>query len=161
MAVRPGRHPSKRIPLTNYLRMPTLAAGLLLVMFLPGIIKQGAPTYHAATGLTQAPYLSRWLLLTATFYLTSAIWYAVKILFAQRRSADGAATSARRPHRRPSNLPTHTPPGLHRRLASPRQSSVTKKPPRSTLATTRPSGRSRVSGHRADEGIVDQGGARK
>lgn len=88
------RSPSRRIPLTNYLRMPTTAAGLLLVMFLPGIIKQGAPTYHAATGLTQAPYLSRWLLLTATFYLASAIWYAVKTLLSQRHSADSAATSA-------------------------------------------------------------------
>lgn len=88
------RSPSRRIPLTNYLRMPTMAAGLLLVMFLPGIIKQGAPTYHAATGLTQAPYLSRWLLLTATFYLASAIWYAVKTLLSQRHSADSAATSA-------------------------------------------------------------------
>ena len=85
---------SGRIPLTNYLRMPTLAAGLLLVLFLPGIIKQGAPTYHAATGLTQAPFLSRWLLLTATFYLASAIWYAVKTLLSQRRSANSAATSA-------------------------------------------------------------------
>jgi hypothetical protein len=80
-----------RIPLTNYLRMPTMAAGLLLVMFLPGIIKQGAPTYQAATGLTQAPYLSRWLLLTATFYLVSAICYAVKTLLVQRRTAGSVA----------------------------------------------------------------------
>jgi hypothetical protein len=89
-----SRRRSGRIPLTNYLRMPTLAAGLLLVLFLPGIIEQGAPTYQAATGLTQAPYLSRWLLLTATFYLASAIWYAVKTLLSQRRSANSAAPSA-------------------------------------------------------------------
>jgi hypothetical protein len=87
----PGR--TGRIPLTNYVRMPTLAAALLLVMFLPGIIEQGAPTYQAATGLTQDPYLSRWLLLTAAFYLTSALWYAVKTLLQQRRSADNPATS--------------------------------------------------------------------
>jgi hypothetical protein len=37
------QHPSRRMPLTNYIRMPTLAAGLLLLMFLPGIIEQGAP----------------------------------------------------------------------------------------------------------------------
>ena len=86
-------------PMTNYLRMPTLAAGLLLVMFLPGIIKQGAPTYQAATGLTQAPYLSRWLLLTATFYLASAICVCGQNPAAQRRSADSAATSAPAPRR--------------------------------------------------------------
>jgi hypothetical protein len=87
------QRPTGRIPLTNYVRMPSLAAALLLVMFLPGIIEQGAPTYQAATGSTQAPYLSRWLLLTAAFYLTSALWYAVKTLLRQRRSADNPATS--------------------------------------------------------------------
>jgi hypothetical protein len=84
---------SGRVPLTNYVRMPTLAAGLLLMLFLPGIIKQGALTYQAATGLTQAPYLSRWLLLTATFYVVSAICYAVKTLLVQRRTAGSAAAT--------------------------------------------------------------------
>jgi hypothetical protein len=49
--------PSARVHVLNHLRVPTLAAGLLLVMFLPGIIQQGAPIYRAATGLTQAPLL--------------------------------------------------------------------------------------------------------
>ena len=79
-----SRHPPKHIPVTNYLRMPTLAAGLLLLMFLPGIIEQGAPTYQAATGQTQAPFLARWLLLTAAFYLASAVCYAVRTLLRQR-----------------------------------------------------------------------------
>jgi hypothetical protein len=78
--------PSARVPVLNYLRVPTLAAGLLLVMFLPGIIQQGAPIYRAATGLTQAPYLSRWLLLTAVFYLLSAMCYALKTLNTNRVS---------------------------------------------------------------------------
>jgi hypothetical protein len=82
-----------RIPLTNYLRMPTLAAGLLLLIFLPGIIEQGAPTYQAATGQTQDPYLSRWLLLTAAFYLASALCYAVRTLLGQRRSGDTTTTA--------------------------------------------------------------------
>jgi hypothetical protein len=96
------QRPSGRIPLTNYLRMPTLAAGLLLVMFLPGIIEQGAPTYQAATGLTQAPYLSRWLLLTAIFYLASALCYAVRALLRQHDSAKTAPTS---PPAQPSDDP--------------------------------------------------------
>ena len=79
-----SRRPPKHIPVTNYLRMPTLAAGLLLLMFLPGIIEQGAPTYQAATGQTQAPFLARWLLLTAAFYLASAVCYAVRTLLRQR-----------------------------------------------------------------------------
>ena len=75
------------IPLTNYLRLPTLAAGLLLVMFLPGIIEQGAVTFHAATGLTQTPYLTRWLLLTAGLYLASAAWYLVSAVRHHRHRA--------------------------------------------------------------------------
>ena len=92
-----GDRPPPRVPVKNYLRMPTLAAGLLLLMFLPGIIQQGAPAYQAATGQTQAPYLSRWLLLTAALYLASALCYAVKTLLHQHRPADTAATSPSMP----------------------------------------------------------------
>ena len=68
--------------------MPTLAAALLLLIFLPGIIEQGAPTYRAATGLTQTPYLSRWLLLTAVFYAASTACCAIGTLLRQRRSSE-------------------------------------------------------------------------
>ncbi|BDX32790.1 hypothetical protein TUM20985_33370 [Mycobacterium antarcticum] len=78
------------VPLINYLRMPTLAAGLLLVMFLPGIIEQGGPAFTAATGLTQAPYLTRWILLTAAFYLISALCYGAKTLLRHHDSAPAA-----------------------------------------------------------------------
>jgi hypothetical protein len=69
-----------RVPLTNYVRMPTMAAGLMLLLFFPGIIEQGAVTYRNATGLTQAPFLHRWLLLVAAAYLISATWYVVKTI---------------------------------------------------------------------------------
>lgn len=84
---------SMSIPVTNYLRLPTMAAALFLVMFLPGIIKQGALAFHAATGLTQAPFLGRWLLLTAVFYAVSAICYVTKTVLVQRRSFTRAATA--------------------------------------------------------------------
>lgn len=97
-----ARNPSRRIPITNYLRMPTLAAALLLLIFLPGIIEQGAPTYRAATGLTQTPYLSRWLLLTAAFYDAGTACYAIRTLLRQR----GSSEPARRPrHPEASNPP--------------------------------------------------------
>jgi NAD(P)-dependent dehydrogenase (short-subunit alcohol dehydrogenase family) len=91
--LRPRRQPGAStraappIPVTNYLRLPTLATGLVLLLFLPGIIQQGAPTYHAATGLTQAPYLTRWLLLTAAFYLTSTLCYTLRTIRHQRAAA--------------------------------------------------------------------------
>jgi hypothetical protein len=75
----------RRVPLTNYLRMPTLATALTFALFFPGIIRQGAFTYTAATGLTQEPFLNRWLLLTAGFYLISAVCYVVKSLTTRTR----------------------------------------------------------------------------
>ena len=80
----------RRVPVVNYLRLPTLATGLTFAMFLPGIIEQGAFTYTAATGLTQEPYLSRWLLLVAGFYLTSAVCYLVRSLTTRTRPAHPA-----------------------------------------------------------------------
>ncbi len=74
-----------RVPLTNYIRMPTLATALTFALFFPGIIRQGAFTYTAATGLTQEPFLQRWLLLTAGFYLTSAVCYVVKSVMTRTR----------------------------------------------------------------------------
>lgn len=71
----------------NHIRVPALGAGLTLLIFLPGIIEQGAPTYRAATGHTQQPFLGRWLLLTAAMFAVSALTYAVRLALARRRSA--------------------------------------------------------------------------
>jgi hypothetical protein len=57
----------------NYVRIPLMGSALTFVLFLPGIIKQGADTYLAATGLTQDPYLARWLLLCAGMFAVSAL----------------------------------------------------------------------------------------
>jgi hypothetical protein len=70
----------------NHIRVPALGAGLTLLIFLPGIIEQGAPTYAAATGQTQQPFLGRWLLLTAAMFAVSAIWYATRLAVARWRS---------------------------------------------------------------------------
>lgn len=77
----------------NYIRLPVMASGLLLLMFFPGIIQQGKGSYLRATGLTQAPYLERWLLLTAVFFGVSALAYAVRSLLVRRHrgSATGGA----------------------------------------------------------------------
>ena len=69
----------------NYLRIPTMGSGLLLLLFFPGIIQQGSDSYLRATGLTQAPYLQRWLLLTGVFFAASALLYAVRLVIAGRQ----------------------------------------------------------------------------
>jgi hypothetical protein len=74
-----------RVALRNHVRVPALGSGLTLLVFLPGIIEQGAPTYLAATGQTQQPFLARWLVLTAVMFAASAAGYAVRMALAGRR----------------------------------------------------------------------------
>lgn len=78
----PRRRPE--LPVRNYIRIPALAAGLTLLVFLPGIIRQGAP-YLDATGQTQEPFLGRWLLLTAVAFGISAAAYAIRLVVAHVR----------------------------------------------------------------------------
>lgn len=87
--IRPFRK-EPAVPVVNYIRVPALAAALTLLVFLPGIIQQGAPTYIAATGQTQEPFLSRWLLLTAAMFATSAVAYAIRLALVRgtRRTSD-------------------------------------------------------------------------
>lgn len=74
-----------RVPVVNHIRVPALGGGLTLLVFLPGIIKQGAATYSAATGQTQDPFVGRWLLLTAAMFGGSAAVYAVRLAMPGRR----------------------------------------------------------------------------
>jgi hypothetical protein len=71
----------------NYLRIPALVSGLTLLVFWPGIVRQGAQTYIAATGQTQEPFLARWLLLNAVTFGLSAMLYAVRVALARRRGS--------------------------------------------------------------------------
>lgn len=83
---RPGTGSARpTVPVLNYLRVPALGAGLTLLVFLPGIVEQGASTYSAATGQTQQPFLGRWLLLTAALFAVSAVAYAVRLAGGRRR----------------------------------------------------------------------------
>jgi hypothetical protein len=77
-------HP--KVLLRNHIRVPALGAGLTLLVFLPGIIEQGGPTYEAATGQTQQPFLGRWLLLVAAMFGVSAALYAGRLLATRRRA---------------------------------------------------------------------------
>jgi hypothetical protein len=90
-AVRGRRPPRPRtVPALNYIRVPALASGLTLLLFLPGIIEQGGDAYLAATGLTQEPYLDRWLLLSAAFFAVAAVAYATRLALSRN---DGDAVS--------------------------------------------------------------------
>lgn len=79
-----SQHLSAPVPPLNYLRMPALGSALTFAVFSPGILEQGAPAYTAATGLTQQPYLGRWLLLVAAMFAVSAAVYAAQSVRARR-----------------------------------------------------------------------------
>lgn len=57
---RGGQRDTPAVPVLNYVRVPVLASGLLLLLFFPGIIDQEADTYLTATGQTQDFFLNRW-----------------------------------------------------------------------------------------------------
>lgn len=89
-------HRPNAVPALNYLRVPALASGLLLLLFFPGIIEQGSATYLAATGQDQQPFLARWLLLTAALFAASAAAYAGRLAIAARQRRTPPAAPARR-----------------------------------------------------------------
>jgi hypothetical protein len=80
--------PGPRLSPVNYVRIPAMASGLLFAMFLPGIIRQGKGAYLRATGLTQAPFLDRWLLITAVLFGSSAVAYAARSAWVGRAERD-------------------------------------------------------------------------
>jgi hypothetical protein len=79
------RRRQPRVPALNFIRLPVLGSALTLLVFLPGIIEQGALVYQVATGQTQEPFLGRWLLLSAAMFAVSAIVYAVRLVITGRR----------------------------------------------------------------------------
>jgi hypothetical protein len=79
--------PAPRVSALNYIRVPTLGTGLSLLLFFPGIIRQGQVSYTAATGQNQQPFCGRWLLLVAALYGGSALVYAARLAVAGRRGA--------------------------------------------------------------------------
>ena len=66
-----------RVPLLNYVRVPALLSGLLLLLFAPLVLQRSEGVYAAKTGLSQDPYLGRWLAVTAALFLASGVAWAL------------------------------------------------------------------------------------
>ncbi|MFV2095006.1 hypothetical protein ACFHWS_06435 [Micromonospora sp. LOL_013] len=79
-----GSRPA-RLSVANHVRVPALGAALLFVVYLPGILRLGGGTFTAATGLTQQPYLTRWLLASVAMFAVSGLWLAVRLYRVQLR----------------------------------------------------------------------------
>lgn len=73
----------------NHLRIPLALSALLLLLWFPLILGLPEATYSAATGMTTAPYLARWLLITGVLFAGSAVGYAYRLRRAHRSAREG------------------------------------------------------------------------
>ena len=62
----------------NFVRVPALLSGLLLLVFLPVIGQRGEVPFGIASGLDQDVYLGRWLAISGVLFLGSAVLYALR-----------------------------------------------------------------------------------
>ena len=62
----------------NYVRVPLLLSGLLLLVFFPAISGKGNGAFHGVSGLGYDGYLARWLLITAALFALSGAAYLVR-----------------------------------------------------------------------------------
>lgn len=62
----------------NWVRVPALLSGLLLLVFGPTVFQRGEAPFATASGLDMDGYLGRWLALTAALFLGSALLYALR-----------------------------------------------------------------------------------
>ncbi|MBF8184365.1 hypothetical protein ITP53_01095 [Nonomuraea sp. K274] len=80
---RPARYRRRSAPI-NYLRVPAVFSGLLLLVWFPLILRRAEPNYRAAVGLSTLPYLTRWILITLVLFAASALLYVLRRLAAGR-----------------------------------------------------------------------------
>ena len=62
----------------NFVRVPALLSGLLLLVFFPVISGKGEPSFQRVSGLTYDGYLARWLLITAALFAVSGAAYLLR-----------------------------------------------------------------------------------
>jgi hypothetical protein len=74
-----------RVPALNYVRVPGLLSLLLLVVWLPVILQRSEAVFRTKAGLSQDPFLGRWLTVTAVLFAASAAAYGIALLRAARR----------------------------------------------------------------------------
>ncbi|MET7708360.1 hypothetical protein [Micromonospora sp. NPDC005413] len=80
-----------RSSLLNHVRIPALAAGVLFLVFLPGILGLSEDTYRAATGQDRFPYLARWLAISGGLFLISATVWVIRWARWRHRSGPPSA----------------------------------------------------------------------
>ncbi len=70
----------------NFLRVPGLLSALLFMVWAPVILQRSEGIFLSKAGLTQDPYLDRWVVITLVLFAVSGLLYAVSVARASRRS---------------------------------------------------------------------------
>ena len=76
-----------------YVRIPAMLSGLMLIVFLPLILRLGDSTFRAYTGMTTSVYLIRWLTASAAIFACSALLYAARLALKRRSSSSSGRPS--------------------------------------------------------------------
>nr|WP_181396856.1 hypothetical protein [Streptomyces sp. FT05W] len=79
--------------LVNFVRVPLLLSGLLLLMWFP-LITRHAERYEPASGMSPDRFLGNWLLITAALFAVSASWLVVRTVRARRRATKGRPSAS-------------------------------------------------------------------
>jgi hypothetical protein len=75
----------RRVPSINYLRVPALISGLLLLVYFPLILVEADRNYVRSTGHHVHGYARNWLLITAALFAASGLIYLGRSIRAGRR----------------------------------------------------------------------------
>ena len=95
---RPPKLPT--VPWINYLRVPVVLSGMLLLLWFPLIFR--IPSHFPrTTDLSLDPYLGHWLLVTGALFLLSAVVFAVRLRPGRQQPAARWAEASDPPVRRP------------------------------------------------------------
>ena len=78
----------------NHVRIPAALSLLLLVVYLPLILRLDPDRYTDTTGLSPDLYLGRWLLISAALFLISGIVYAIRLRRGAMDAEDGSGEAA-------------------------------------------------------------------
>lgn len=88
----------------NHVRVPAGLSLLLLLVYLPLVLRFAPDGYAATTGRSVDPYLGRWLLISAGLFLASGVAYALRL---RRGAAEPGLAPAGEPtgERGPERVP--------------------------------------------------------
>lgn len=73
------------VPWINHVRVPAVLSAVMLLISFPLVLRHSEPAYHAASGLTEQPYLGRWLALSGSAFAASALIYVMRLLLKRQR----------------------------------------------------------------------------